>query len=113
MEASEFLRLLCRRYDVPFQQAQSLMPLIRRERTYIQCWANSVRRGESIKIHNHGDKLDLLVCLNQDTMDRHLRLMGPGARVIFNSDAIQPGEAGEGVQLCPIPVKTLTDNSKN
>jgi 2-oxoglutarate ferredoxin oxidoreductase subunit alpha len=65
------------------------------------------------KIHNHGDELDLLVCLNQDTMDRHLRLMGSGTRVIFNSDAIQPGEAGEGVQLCPIPVKTLTENSKN
>ena len=60
------------------------------------------------KIHNHGDELDLLVCLNQDTMDRHLRMMGSGTRVIFNSDAIQPGEAGEGVQLCPFPVKSLT-----
>jgi hypothetical protein len=30
------------------------MPLLRREKVYIQCWANTVRRGESIKIHNHG-----------------------------------------------------------
>lgn len=33
-----------------------LMPLVRRERTYIQCWANTVRRGENIRIHNHGDR---------------------------------------------------------
>ena len=31
-------------------------------------------------IHCHGDKLDLLLCLNQDTMDRHLVLMEPGTR---------------------------------
>ena len=33
------------------------------------------------KVHSHGDRLDLLVCLNQDTMDRHLALMGPESRV--------------------------------
>lgn len=65
------------------------------------------------KIYNHGDKIDLLVCLNQDTMDRHLRLMGPGARVIFNSDAIEPGEPQEGVQCCPLPVGELTGDNRN
>ena len=28
------------------------------------------------EIYSHGDKLDLLLCLNQDTMDRHLNLDG-------------------------------------
>ena len=37
------------------------------------------------QVDNHGDKLDLLLCLNQDTMNRHLKLMGPGSRVIFNA----------------------------
>lgn len=32
MEASQFLRLLCRRYDVPFKRAQTLVPLVRRAR---------------------------------------------------------------------------------
>ena len=67
-------------------------------------------------LHTHGDKLDLLVCLNQDTMDRHLGLMGPGTCVIFNGDSIKPGEAGEaveGTQLCPLPIKELTNNSAN
>ena len=60
------------------------------------------------EIFTHGDKLDLLLCLNQDTMNRHLGLMGPGSRVIYNGDAINPGVAADGVQLCPLPVVELT-----
>ena len=66
-------------------------------------------------VHTHGDKLNLLLCLNQDTMNRHLGLMGPGGRVVFNSDAIDPakaGEAGEGVHLCPVPVVELAGKSR-
>ena len=66
-------------------------------------------------VQTHGDKLDLLLCLNQDTMNRHLGLMGPGGRVVFNSDAIDPakaGEAGEGVHLCPVPVVELAGKSR-
>ena len=61
-------------------------------------------------IRSHGDKLDLLVCLNQDTMDRHLHLMGDGTRVLFNGDSITPGEAAPGAQLCPMPVGQLTQS---
>ena len=61
-------------------------------------------------IYTHGDSLDLLLCLNQDTMDRHLGLMGQGSRVIFNSDSINPGSAGDGVELCGVPVNELTQS---
>ena len=64
------------------------------------------------EIHTHGDKLDLLVCLNQDTMDRHLQLMGPGSTVLYNGDNITPGEAADGVQMCPLPVAELR-NTRN
>lgn len=63
-------------------------------------------------VTNHGDKLDLLLCLNQDTMDRHLGLMAPGTHVVFNSDTIKPGE-GAKAHLCPLPIKELTDNNRN
>lgn len=72
----------------------------------------TIRIGDQ-EVENHGDKLDMLLCLNQDTMNRHLRLMGPGSRVIFNSDDVKPGDANEGVELCPMPVKKLTDNHRN
>jgi 2-oxoglutarate ferredoxin oxidoreductase subunit alpha len=56
---------------------------------------------------SHGDKLDVLMPLNQDTMNRHLKLMGAGSAVLFNSDTIKPGAAADGVQLCPFSVKAL------
>ncbi|MCH8113444.1 MAG: 2-oxoacid:acceptor oxidoreductase family protein, partial [Proteobacteria bacterium] len=70
-------------------------------------------RTSSQPIHSHGDRLDLLVCLNQDTMDRHIGLMGPGSKVIFNSDTIASGQAGAGVQMCPIPVAEMSRGSRN
>jgi 2-oxoglutarate ferredoxin oxidoreductase subunit alpha len=72
-----------------------------------------VVRASDHKLYSHGDKLDLLLCLNQDTMDRHLGLMGPGTRVIFNSDSIKPGDTSDGVQLCPLPIVDLTDSGRN
>lgn len=72
----------------------------------------TIRTGPE-KITSFGDHIDLLIPLNQDTMDRHLRLLGPGAAVVYNGDAIKPGEAPEGVRLCPIPVSELSQNSRN
>ncbi len=72
----------------------------------------TVRIGDQ-PVHSHGDKLDLLMCLNQDTMNRHLGLMGAGGRVIFNSDTITPGDPAEGVHMCPMPVGELTGGSRN
>jgi 2-oxoglutarate ferredoxin oxidoreductase subunit alpha len=59
-----------------------------------------------------GDKLDLLITLNQDTMDRHLNLMRAGSVVLFNADKITPGQPAEGVQLCPFSVKELAPTAK-
>ena len=59
-----------------------------------------------------GDRLDLLITLNQDTMDRHLGLMGSGSAVLYNADKIQPGVAADGVQLCPFSVKQLAPAAK-
>ena len=65
------------------------------------------------ELYSHGDKLDLLLCLNQDTMTRHLNLMGPGSRVIYNGDNITPGDANDGVHLCPLPVSDISGGSRN
>ncbi len=62
------------------------------------------------EIYSHGDKLDLLLCLNQDTMDRHLNLMGPGSRVVYNGDSITPGDVNDGVHLCGLPVADLSQS---
>ena len=72
----------------------------------------TIRTGPE-PITNMGDRLDLLIPLNQDTMVRHLRLLGPDAACLYNADQIRPGTAADGVQLCPIPVSTLADITKN
>ena len=61
----------------------------------------------------HGDKLDLLLCLNQDTMNRHARHLVEGGHVIFNSDDVTPSEVGKGVELCGLPIKELTNDHRN
>jgi 2-oxoglutarate ferredoxin oxidoreductase subunit alpha len=72
----------------------------------------TIRTGPE-KVTNMGDRLDLLIPLNQDTMDRHLRLLLAGAACLYNEDTIQPGAAAEGVQLCPLPVSKLADITRN
>jgi 2-oxoglutarate ferredoxin oxidoreductase subunit alpha len=72
----------------------------------------TIRTGME-KVTNMGDRIDLLIPLNQDTMDRHLRLLTAGAACIYNSDAIKPGTAASGVQLCPLPVSELADITRN
>ena len=64
-------------------------------------------------IHTHGDRIDLLVCLNQDTMDRHLDVPGPGGHILYNADTITPDHTPDGVELCGLPVAELTDNDRN
>lgn len=72
----------------------------------------TIRTGTE-KVTNMGDRIDLLIPLNQDSMDRHLRLLTAGAACIYNADTIKPGAAGEGVQLCPLPVSKLADITRN
>jgi 2-oxoglutarate ferredoxin oxidoreductase subunit alpha len=59
-----------------------------------------------------GDKIDVFIPLNQDTMDRHLRLLKAGACAIYDSEKVTPGEAADGVQLCPMPMKDLIKGNK-
>jgi 2-oxoglutarate ferredoxin oxidoreductase subunit alpha len=72
----------------------------------------TIRTGPE-PVNSFGDKIDLLIPLNQDTMDRHLGLLGPGAAVVYNGDNVKPGAPADGVQLCPLPVSELTHNSRN
>ena len=47
----------------------------------------TIRTGVD-EVASLGDGIDLLIPLNQDTMDRHLRLLTAGGACIYNSDTI-------------------------
>ena len=99
-------RIFARRglYLIAYNAYQSI---IRGGHTFL-----TIRTGVE-EVTSTGDKIDLLIPLNQDTMDRHLGLLGPGAAVIFNGDTIKPGAVPAGVRLCPLPVSELSHNSRN
>jgi 2-oxoglutarate ferredoxin oxidoreductase subunit alpha len=69
-------------------------------------------RASDGPVRSMGDKLDILIPLNQDTMNRHLRLLSAGACVLFDVDKVKPGTPEKGVQLCPLPIKTLSAGNK-
>jgi 2-oxoglutarate ferredoxin oxidoreductase subunit alpha len=57
---------------------------------------------------NHGDQVDGIIALNQDTLDRHLQELVPGGLALFNSAKVKPRyEPPRGVQLCPLPVPEM------
>ena len=64
-------------------------------------------------VPTHGDTVDILVCLNQDTMDRHLGNLGPGSFVIYDGGKIKPLDVPAKVNLCALPVKDLATNPTN
>jgi 2-oxoglutarate ferredoxin oxidoreductase subunit alpha len=72
----------------------------------------TIRTGPE-KVTNMGDRIDLFIPLNQDSMDRHLGLLTAGAACLYNADTIRPGTPGDAVQLCPLPVSELADITRN
>src|ERR1043166_7401874 len=58
---------------------------------------------------NHGDQVDALIALNQDTLDRHLQELKAGGLALYNAGKLKLRyEPPKGVQLCPLPVSELT-----
>ena len=65
-------------------------------------------------VANHGDRIDLVIALNQDAMDKHLQNIAPGGAILYNSDnTAPPDNPPEEVQLCPLSFKELSNNSRN
>jgi 2-oxoglutarate ferredoxin oxidoreductase subunit alpha len=71
----------------------------------------TIRAGDG-PVRNMGDKIDVFVPLNQDTMDRHLHLLKNGTCAVYDKEKVAPGKAADGVQLCAMPMKELTKGNK-
>src|ERR1051326_2889680 len=68
-----------------------------------------VRIGEQ-KVYSHGDELNLLIALNQDSIERHAREVASGGAIIYNSDKLKcdPALVGDHVLPVPLPIAELT-----
>ena len=60
------------------------------------------------KVMTHGDDLNLLIGLNQDTLDRHAREVVPGGGILYNDRLkVVQDDLQSGVQLYPLPIRDL------
>ena len=68
-----------------------------------------LRMGEE-RVDCHGDHLNVLIALNQDSIERHAREVEPGGAILFNSSRLRcdsslvPG----GVQVAGLPIREIT-----
>ncbi|PXF23131.1 MAG: 2-oxoacid:acceptor oxidoreductase subunit alpha, partial [Methanobacteriota archaeon] len=101
------LARMCARRGIHMYAYNAYQSIIRGGHSFLTVRMSDVER------RTHGNEIDLLICLNQDTMDRHLEHMAAGTSVIFNSDTITPGDAADGVQFCPMGVGELAGKGAN
>ena len=67
-----------------------------------------VRLGDR-KIESHGDRLHVLIALNQDSIERHAPEVDAGGVVIFNSDKLRlNAPLRDNVVALPLPIGELT-----
>jgi 2-oxoglutarate ferredoxin oxidoreductase subunit alpha len=66
-------------------------------------------RVADAKVRSHGDRLDLAVALNQDSIERHAPEVAPGGGVLFNADRLEcpPELLAKDVTPLPVPVGEL------
>src|SRR5204862_8303454 len=65
----------------------------------------TIRTGPE-KVTNIGDRINLLIPLNQDAMYCHLGLLTDLAACMYNADTLIPSAPSHGVQLCPLTDST-------
>src|SRR5437899_5458505 len=100
------LALIFAQRGLHFNAYNAYQSIIRGGHTFL-----TIRAGDG-PVRNMGDKIDVFIPLNQDTMDRHLHLLKSGACAIYDKEKITPGKAADGVQLCGMPMKDLTKGNK-
>ncbi|MEW6209579.1 MAG: 2-oxoacid:acceptor oxidoreductase subunit alpha [Acidobacteriota bacterium] len=61
------------------------------------------------KVHTHGDHLNVLIALNQDSIERHAREVARGGAIIYNSDKLKldPVLIKDDVLTAPMPVSEI------
>jgi 2-oxoglutarate/2-oxoacid ferredoxin oxidoreductase subunit alpha len=62
------------------------------------------------KVRSHGDQLDALIALNQDTIERHAPTVAKGGAIIVNGDRLKVHSelVGPDVQVLELPMKEVT-----
>ena len=68
-------------------------------------------RISSEPVANHGDKLDLVIALDRNSLETHLPHVTPGGTLIYNSDDVKAEPERDDIQLAPLSYKELSNDT--
>ena len=96
---------ICARHGLHVFTYSAYQSLIRGGHTFLTV------RISSEPVANHGDKLDMIIALDRNSLETHLPHVAPGGAIIYNSDDVKAAPERDDIQLCPISYKELSDNT--
>ena len=102
--AGRSISQICARYGLNVFTYTAYQSLIRGGHSFLTI------RISSEPIANHGDKIDLIIALDANSVEKHLPHVAPGGALIYNSDQVKEHPERDDIQLCPISYKELTDD---
>ncbi|MCY3551662.1 MAG: 2-oxoacid:acceptor oxidoreductase subunit alpha [Candidatus Poribacteria bacterium] len=102
--AGKSISQICARYGLNVFTYTAYQSLIRGGHSFLTI------RISSEPVANHGDKIDLIIALDANSVEKHLPHVAPGGALIYNSEHVKEPPTRDDIQLCPISYKELTND---
>ena len=102
--AGRSISQICARYGLNVFTYTAYQSLIRGGHSFLTI------RISSEPVANHGDKIDLIIAMDANSVEKHLPHVAPGGALIYNSEHVKQVPERDDIQLCPISYKELTDD---
>ena len=102
--AGKSISQICARYGLNVFTYTAYQSLIRGGHSFLTI------RISSEPVANHGDKIDLIIALDANSVEKHVPHVSPGGALIYNSDDVKQEPERDDIQLCPISYKELTND---
>ena len=96
---------ICARHGLHVYTYSAYQSLIRGGHTFLTV------RISSEPVANHGDKIDMIIAMDRNSVETHLQNVAPGGALIYNSDDVKAAPERDDIQLCPISYKELSNNT--
>ena len=96
---------ICARHGLHVFTYSAYQSLIRGGHTFLTV------RISSEPVANHGDKIDMIIALDRNSLETHLPHVAPGGAIIYNIDDVKAAPERDDIQLCPISYKELSNGT--
>ena len=101
----QVLTRICARHGLHVFTYSAYQSLIRGGHTFLTA------RISSEPVANQGDKLDLVIALDRNSLETHLPHVAPGGTLIYNSDDVKQAPERDDIQLAPLSYQELSNGT--